>query len=73
MSVMLGQLYNALKSAGASEEEARGAASEVAGYGNRLTNIDGELNLIRSELSSHRWVLGYLVAAVSAIMFKVFS
>jgi hypothetical protein len=73
MSVMLGQLYNALKLAGASEEEARGAASEVAGYGNRLTNIEGELQLIRSELGIHRWILSYLVAAVSGILFKIVS
>jgi hypothetical protein len=73
MSLMLAKLYTALKDAGASEATAEAAAAEVAGYENRLTGVEGELRSIRSELSTIRWVLGYLVASVTAILFKVFS
>lgn len=36
MAIMLGKTYAALKSAGASEEEAQAAAEELADYENRL-------------------------------------
>lgn len=66
MSLMLGKLYTALKDAGASEGAAEAAAAEVAGYENRLANIESELKL-------HRWMLGYLSAAVTAMTIKLFS
>lgn len=66
MSLMLGQLYSALKGAGASEEDARAAASEVAGYENRLATIEATQRL-------HSWMLGTLLAVCLTILFKVFS
>ena len=43
MELMLGELYDALKEAGASEVSARSAATAVASYENRFHKIDGEL------------------------------
>lgn len=66
MSLMLGKLYSALKDAGANEEAAQAAASEVAGYENRLANIEATQKL-------HSWMLGTLLAICLTILFKVFS
>jgi len=57
--------YEALKEAGASDEKAREAAEEIAGFENRLTNIEGELKLIK-------WMLGFNLAATAAIIVMLF-
>jgi len=49
---MLAKTYAALKSAGASEEEAQAAAEELAFYENRLTSIDNRLAMIDGRLAA---------------------
>lgn len=39
MAIMLSKTYEALKEAGASDEKARAAAEEIAGFENRLTRL----------------------------------
>ncbi len=55
MSVMIAELYDALKEAGASEEKARAAAKTMADYDNRFNKIDAELQLMK-------WMLGGCLA-----------
>ena len=45
MAVMMGELYDALRSAGAEDDKAKRAATEVAGFDNRLSGIDGRVTL----------------------------
>lgn len=66
MSLMLGKLYTALKSAGASDGEAEAAAAEVAGYENRLGKIETDVAVIK-------WMVGFNLAATTAMLFKLFS
>ena len=47
MSVMIAELYDALKEAGASEEKARAAAKTMADYENRFNKMDAELQLMK--------------------------
>ncbi|MGE3976382.1 MAG: hypothetical protein AB7F94_02220 [Nitrospira sp.] len=47
MNLVLGALYVALRSAGASDEQAEAAVAEVAGFGGRPDSIDAELKLLR--------------------------
>jgi septal ring factor EnvC (AmiA/AmiB activator) len=54
MAIMLAKTYAALKSAGASEEEAQAAAEELADYENRLASIDHRLGRVESELTALR-------------------
>ena len=65
MSVMIEELYDALKDAGAAEEKARAAARAVARY-------DTEMADTRSTLRLHSWMLGTLIALNIAILFRVF-
>lgn len=66
MSLMLAKLYTALKAAGASEAEAEAAAAEVAGYENRLAKIDSDVAVVK-------WMVGFNLAATTAMLFKMFS
>ena len=55
MALILDSLYDALKSAGASEEQARTAAPDVAAYDNRLNRIERDLTLLK-------WMVGAVIA-----------
>jgi hypothetical protein len=48
MALQLGNLRDALKEAGASDESARQAAEEVAAYENRLIVIDQRISELRA-------------------------
>jgi len=64
MALQLGALREALIDAGASEEKAKAAAEELAGYDSRLASIDARLHGIDSRLSMLTWVSGILFAVV---------
>lgn len=66
MALMLGSLYDALKSAGVDDEKAKRAADEVAGYDNRVGNVEADLTLLK-------WMAGTNIALTIAVLFKVFS
>ena len=55
MALILDSLYDALKAAGASEEQARTAARDVAAYDNRLNRIERDLTLLK-------WMVGAVIA-----------
>lgn len=46
MTVMITELYDALKDAGADDEKARKAAQTVAAYETRLGRIEGKLTVL---------------------------
>ena len=52
MAIMLAKTYAAFKAAGAPEEDAIGAAEELADYENRLISIDSRLSTIEGRLRS---------------------
>lgn len=65
MSVMLSKTYDALKAAGAPEEQARAAAEEIAAYENRVTSVESDLRLLK-------WMVGANFAVSIAILLRVF-
>ena len=65
MAMMMGNLYSALKEAGADEENAKKAAEEMATY-------DARTNTIESRLSVLTWMVGTNVALTLAIVGKLF-
>ncbi|MDQ4134622.1 MAG: integrase [Pseudomonadota bacterium] len=54
MAVMMGNLYSALKQAGADEESARKAAEEIAGYENRFAKLESDVALLK-------WMVGFVI------------
>ena len=56
---MLSKTYDALIAAGSPEDKARAAAEELAGYESRFAKIETDLAVIK-------WMLGVVIAGVSA-------
>jgi hypothetical protein len=55
MALILDSLYDALKAAGAPEEQARAATRDVAGYDNRLNRIERDMALLK-------WMVSFAIA-----------
>ena len=66
MSTMISEVYDALLAAGAPEDKARKAAEVLAAYESRFSHIERRLDVLT-------WMVGYLVASVTAILWKVFT
>ena len=64
MAVMLGNLYRALVTAGAPDEDAQKAAEEVAGFESRLAGIDSRVTLLQ-------WMVGFNLVLTTAIAIKL--
>jgi predicted ATPase len=64
MPVMIGELYDALKEAGASEEKARAAATSVAVYENRFAKLETDLAVLK-------WIAGTNVVLTLAVLAKL--
>ena len=84
MAIMITEVYDALKEAGATEEKARRAAETLAGYENRFTAIDRRLDGMKSDFDQRfeqitgkvnllSWMVGFNLAASLTILFKIFS
>jgi len=65
MAVMMGNLYSALKQAGADDENAKKAAEEVAGFENRISSLAADIALLK-------WMVGFNLALTLAIVGKLF-
>ena len=65
MALQLGALRDALLEAGASEDKARKAAEELAGYESRPAAIDARLSVLT-------WMAGTNIALTIAVLFKLF-
>ena len=46
MAVLLSQTYSALKEAGVSDERARAAAEEIAGFEARVVRLEPKMNVV---------------------------
>ncbi|MBF0177663.1 MAG: integrase [Magnetococcales bacterium] len=66
MTTMILEVYDALISAGADDTKARSAAEAVAKHDTDIADIKARLVVIQ-------WAVGYLVAAITALVIKAFS
>ncbi len=65
MAMMMGNLYQALLESGASDENARKAAEEVAVYDNRFAKVESELLLLK-------WMVSFNLTMTAAVLIKLF-
>jgi hypothetical protein len=70
MSIMIAELYDALKEAGASEEKSRAAAKALADYESRFNKIDTELQIIKWMLGASLALSGTVVGLLLNVVFK---
>ena len=69
---MIAEVYDALIAAGAPEDKARKAAEAIAGYENRFTSLEMRLIKMDGELGLIKWMLGFVLAGVAALILKAF-
>jgi hypothetical protein len=65
MTTMVSELYEALREAGASKEQAAKAAEAVAAYDNRFNKIEVDLTVLK-------WMVGAVLAGVVTLILKSF-
>lgn len=65
MSIMVSEVYDALREAGASDEKSRAAAQAIADHDQRFNRIDAELKL-------HRLMLTLVLGGVIVLILKSF-
>jgi len=65
MGMMIAEVYEALKEAGASEEKAKAAAESLANYENRFGKIEADLLVIK-------WMMGVVIAGMLSLVVKAF-
>ena len=66
MALMMGSLYDALRSASVDDEKARKAAEEVADYQNQNGKI-------RADVVVLRWMTGIAVSGILALLVRSFA
>lgn len=66
MAVTSSKTYDALRDAGASDEKARDAAEEIAGFENRLASLDADMRLLK-------WMVGIDLTATVSILLRLLS
>ena len=75
MSLMVTELYDALKDAGASEDHARKAAEAVAAHEQRFTALEGKIDTLRAELKGEmawvKWMLGTNLVVTLGVLWRL--
>lgn len=79
MTMMIVELYEALRSAGAPEEKAQAAARALAEHDRRFDHVDTELATIRGEIKALegqvvmvKWITGATFAGILALILRTF-
>ncbi len=65
MTTMVVEIYDAFRDAGASEEKAKKAAEAMANYDNRFSRIEADLLVVK-------WMVGTILAGVTALVLRAF-
>jgi hypothetical protein len=65
MSIMISEVYDAFVSAGAPEEKARRATEALTVYESRFSKLENDMAVIK-------WMLGFVIALLSAVALKLF-
>lgn len=84
MALMVGSLYDALRSANVDEAQARKAAEDVSDYDKRVNGLDGsflrlegKIDRIEQKVEGRftllQWMLGFVLAMNVALLFRAFG
>lgn len=72
MSIMVTEVYDALKEAGASEDKSRKAAEAVASYDSLLGEMRADVATIKGDMVLMKWMMGFVLFFVVGIAIKLF-
>ena len=73
MTVMVTEVYDALREAGASEEKSRKAAETLAQSDQRFAKIDTDLAVLKTDLALVKWMMGFTLAGVGALVVRTLT
>ena len=68
MTVMVTEVYDALREAGASEEKYFAAAEILAQADQRFGKIVTDLVVLKTDLALVKWMMGFTLAGVGALV-----
>lgn len=68
MALRMGALYDALIAAHVPEEDARKAAEEFSAYDRDMAGVKNELTQIRGEVALLKWMVGFNLALSVAVL-----
>jgi hypothetical protein len=76
MAVMVVELYEALKEAGASDERAQAAARAMADYNTRFDRLDAKIDTglaeVKAQITMLKWMNGAVMGGVAALIIETF-
>lgn len=70
---MISEVYDAFISGGAPEDKARKAAEALTVRENRFGKIEAEFVASKGEVALVKWMVGFALALLTAIVLKLFS
>ena len=73
MALMVGALYDALRSVNVDHDLARRAAEEVADFQKQNGDMKLDLAAVKGDVVLLKWMLGFVLASNVAILFRVFG
>lgn len=72
MTVLLSELYDALREAGAPDDKARKAAEAVAAYDNRFGAMDLKLERLEGRVNTLTYMVGTNIGLTLLVLGKLF-
>ena len=68
MATMIGEVYDALRAAGAPEPEARKAAEAMAAYDPRFGGIESRMSSLEGDMKLLKWMVGFNIAVTVMVL-----
>ena len=76
MAMMVVELYEALKEAGASKQKAQAAAQAMADYNTQFDKLETKIDTgpaeVKAQITMLKWMNGIVIGGVAALIIKTF-
>ncbi len=71
MSLMMGSVYDAFRSANVPDDKARAAAQDIAQYDDRFNNVERRLDVMKADMTLIKWMVGLNTALCVGILARL--
>jgi hypothetical protein len=76
MALIVGSLYDALRSANVDEDKARRAAEDVADFDKRVNGLESAIERLEQKTDARftlvQWMIGFNLALTTAVLLRMF-
>lgn len=73
MALMVGALYDVLRSANVDADRARKASEEVADFQKQIADLKQDVTTVKGDVALLKWMTGFVLAANLAILVRLFA